>query len=101
MSYVIMCLWSMMHSFQSLHPTITDDYRGDVHRVREASIATASTGRYRFRNIAGENIPATILRDHWRYLPRWQHMFKVLQHVDGETINSPVKIHEDIDIETQ
>jgi hypothetical protein len=78
-------------SCQPLH-TITDDYH-DVHalrRVREA-IATASTGRYRFSNIAGDNIPAIILRDHWLYLPRCQHMFKALRQVDGETINSPVK----------
>jgi hypothetical protein len=88
-------------SFQPLHTTIIDDCR-DVHSLLREAIATASTGRYRFSNIAGVNIPATILKDHWRYLPGWQHiMFKVLQHVDGETINSPVRIHEDNDIETQ
>jgi hypothetical protein len=89
-------------SCQPLHTTIINDCR-DVHslcRVREG-VTTGSIGRYRCSNIAGDNIPATILRDHWRYLPRWQHMFKVLCHVDGETINSPVKIHENNDIETQ
>jgi hypothetical protein len=89
-------------SCQPLHTTIINDCR-DVHslcRVREA-VTTGSTGRYRFSNIAGDNIPATILRDHWRYLPRLQHMFKVVRHVDGETINSPVKIHENNDIATQ
>jgi hypothetical protein len=88
-------------SCQPLHTTIIDDCH-DVHslrRVREA-IATASIRRYRFSNIAGDKIPAIILRDHWRYLLRWQHMFKVLWHVDGKMINSPVKIHEDNNIET-
>jgi hypothetical protein len=89
-------------SFQPLPTTITDDYC-DVHALRRVrgAIATASSGRCRFSNIAGNNIPATILRDHWSYLPGRQHMFKVLRHVDGETIKSPVEIHEDNDIETQ
>jgi hypothetical protein len=86
-------------SCQPLHTTIIDDFR-DVHSLLREAIATARTGRYRFSNTEGDNIPATILRDLWRYLPRWQHMFKVLRHVDGETINSPVKIHKDNDIET-
>jgi hypothetical protein len=90
-------------SCQPLHTTIIDDCR-DAHSLRRGvreAIAMASISRYRFSNIAGDNIPAIILRDQWRYLPGWQHMFKVLRHVDGETINSPVRIHEDNDIETQ
>ena len=78
-------------------------HRHGVHSlgiVCEA-ITTTSHGRYRFSNTAGDNIPATILRDRWRYLHRWQHMSKVLRHVDGEMINSPAEIHEDNDIGTQ
>ena len=91
--------------YDSLQPlrTITDVCR-DVRslcRFREAINNTVTTGRYRFSNIARDNIPAIFLRDQWPYLPGRQHMFKVLWQVDGETINSPVKIHEDDDIETQ
>ena len=89
-------------SLQQLR-TITDVCR-DVRslcRFREAINNTVTTGRYRFSNIARDNIPANILREHWCYLPVWQHMFKVLWQVDGEMINSPMNIHEDNDIETQ
>jgi hypothetical protein len=84
-------------SCQPLHTTIINVH--SLRRVR-AAIATASIRRYRLCNIAGDDIPAIILRSQWRYLLRWQHMFKVLRHVDGETINSPVRIQEDNDIET-
>jgi hypothetical protein len=92
------------NSLHPRHPITKNDCR-DVHPLCGApddEVITTATGRDRFSNIAWDNILATILRDHWRYLvPGGRHVLKVLRHVDGETINSPVQIHEDNDIGTR